>query len=690
MTTLPTERFHQPARGPLRPLIPAVVAALALLLGVWGTASAQEKTTGGAAAPVRPPMEDFTLLPRQAQSPAPPAARQTPARPSKPATPAAPGAPPAAQGPRGLLTPAAQPARPAKVAPPAPGSKVAPPVPPHRVVTVVHRVSGWKLLSLLADSAPPALELDELPSAEDVHTNVVAGFLSDDNRTVVARLPRAEVEVASAGGLSLFSGGFPPSAAAKQSEYTLVLADGRRIPARFVGLDAATGLSMLEAAETVRVAEVIGDAGDTEDPAVGQRVVFYAPVPVAAGSAQRKGGEARPAVPRGTAVGEEGYVYASITSAEGLLTDVMRTPSGRTYAVTAQAVQVNPAWTGAVATDATGSLVGIVSRSEGGQTQIVPAQTLRLAVERVKATRASVPQPWLGARGDSATNAPLDFWVGYGWEVGRAFSLIRDKGGVLLTSVAPGTPAAQAGLRPGDLIAGVGGREVRSVQDFSQMLKEQPIGSAVEFTVLRPPQPEPLRLPVLLSGTQNPALATAEAETRAARQSLLALGTELRLAREEQFRSSLLSPASQARLKEVETKFETAMRAAEEAGRRVFEAQSRAAFAPGLPPPGPGDDLAQRPLLFVGLRAVALSPRGAARLGSKGGFLVVTVEEGSPAAACGLRPGDVIETAGGRGFTRDLFGQLLRDAWAAPVRLGVVRSGQRSDVDFSFSPACAK
>jgi S1-C subfamily serine protease len=561
-------------------------------------------------------------------------------------------------------------------------------------VTVVHRLSGWKLLSLFAASASPALELDELPSADDVHTNVVAGFLSDDNRTVVARLPQAEVEAVTAAPPSPQRGAPAPESVAGRSEFTFVLADGRRVAARFVGLDAATGLSLLEAAEPVSLVGVNGDYGHTEDPSVGQRVVFYAPVPVDAAKAYRKTAEAKVAAPRAPAVvGDQGFVYASITSAEGLLTNVVRAPSGRAYAFTAEAGKVSPAWTGAVATDESGSLVGIVSRSEVGQTQIVPVETLRLAIERVKATRASVPQPWLGARGDSAANTSLGFWVGKGWEPARASSLIRNNVGVLLTSVAPGTPAALAGLRPGDLISRVGGREVRGPQDFSLLLREQPIGSAVEFTVLRGSQAEPIRLPVLLSGTQNPALATAEAETRAARASLLAVGAELRLARQERSRSSAATsemPAALARLKEAETKFESAWREAAEAGRRIFEAHSRTLFDSAPPAPVARDDSAERPLLVVGLRAVALSPRGAARLGAKGGFLVVAVEEGSPAAACGLHPGDVIETAGGRDFNRNDFQQLLRDAWEAPVSLGVVRSGRRTGVELTLTADCRK
>jgi S1-C subfamily serine protease len=686
MTTLPTELLKRRTRRGLQRSLRCFVVGLLMLAGLAYVAAAQE-TQPNASAPLLPlpPGENSTLFSQRGQTPSTSPTRQIkPARPTRPHRPATAGA-------SSAPSPAIAPGRPAKVAPPSPATPPA----PYRVVTVVHRLSGWKLLSLLAASAPPALELDDLPSASYVHTNVVAGFLSDDNRTVVARLPQAEVEVVALNASTLLPGFAPSVEAAGQSEYALVLADGRRFPARFVGLDAATGLSLLEATEPIPVSNVIGDTGHTEDPTVGQRLVFYAPVPVAAGeAAQRKAAEAKAAAPRAlTTVGEEGVVYSSVTRAEGQLTEVVRAPSGRAYAFTAEAGKVSPAWTGAVATDNSGSLVGIVSRSEAGLTQIVPVETLRLAVERVKTKRSSVPQPWLGARGDSAANAPLELWVNKGWERARAFSLIQNKGGVLLTSVAPGTPAALAGLRPGDLISRVGGREVRTAQDFSLLLKEQPIGSAVEFTVVRPPQPEPVKLSVRLSGTQNPALATAEAETRAARESLLTIGAQLRVAREEQFsaaNSAFETPAALARLKEAETKFETALREATEASRRIYEAQPRTLFGPQMAPPAAGDEQTQRPLLFVGLRAVALSPRGAARLGARAGFLVMMVEEGSPAAACGLRPGDVIETAGGQPLTRNSFQQLLRAAWAAPVKLGVVRAGHRTSVEFSFSHDCAK
>src|SRR5205814_1421230 len=104
--------------------------------------------------------------------PAPQAAPQTPAhRPSQPTTrrvvapqpaprtPAIAPAAPAAATPAAAQAPQAQRAAPQRAA-----------VPRRQVVTVVHRLSGWKLLTWLATSGPPALELEDLPSTDDVHT----------------------------------------------------------------------------------------------------------------------------------------------------------------------------------------------------------------------------------------------------------------------------------------------------------------------------------------------------------------------------------------------------------------------------------------------------------------------------------------------------------------------------------------
>ncbi|MCA1635203.1 MAG: hypothetical protein LC802_16295, partial [Acidobacteria bacterium] len=129
---------------------------------------------------------------RQTAPAPPPAPALPPSRPAAIRTPQATGAPRATQvkAPQGAGVRAPHaPQTPTAMAPP----KAAPaPSAPKQLVTVVHRLSGWKLLAWLALTGPPMLELERFPSATDVHTNIVAGFVADDGRTVVVRLPRAE------------------------------------------------------------------------------------------------------------------------------------------------------------------------------------------------------------------------------------------------------------------------------------------------------------------------------------------------------------------------------------------------------------------------------------------------------------------------------------------------------------------
>ncbi|HEV3469446.1 MAG TPA: PDZ domain-containing protein, partial [Pyrinomonadaceae bacterium] len=532
---------------------------------------------------------------------------------------------------------------------------------PREVVTVVHRLSGWKLLTWLAASGPPMLEVDNLPSALDVHTNIVAGFVHADGRKVVARLPQGGAELDPA-GVEPPPGLLPVAAGDHgQSEFTLILGDGRKVSADFVGLDAATGLSLLEASEPLFA--TAGDEGHTEDPAVGQRVRLYAPAPVAAAPA--------PAAPA-----EEGVIYLGIDRADGRLTEVTRAPSGRPFRVTARADGVTPAWTGAVATNEAGALVGIVAQSVPGETQIVTGEMVRQAVKRVQDSRASVPQPWLGVRGDAAFRTPLENWLDKGWRAETALPLIQGRQGVLLTSVPPGTPAFAAGLRPGDVIARVGGRDLRTVEDLSLVLKELRVGSTADFTVWRSREPGPLKLAVLLEGTQNPALSTAEAEARAARESLLsaqALVREARLGEQKTGASESLR-AAERRLEEAAARlFEAEARVAEARFGLAREVPARAAFEAQA-------QLARRPLQTYGLEVIGLTRRGAARLGARGGVLVVSVRPDSPAAASGLLAGDVIETVDGRAFTRLGFGRLAQGAGPGPLSLGVVRLKQRINV----------
>lgn len=620
-------------------------------------------------------------LGRQATTPAP----QTPTAAVAPATPSA-------------QTRQRTPARIEAATPRAPRSAQAPQapvavVPPREVVTVVHRLSGWKLLAWLATSGQPAVELDELPSFSDAHTNIVAGYVYGNGRSVVARLPQAEVE------LEAFAASRTPppffaqagNQAQAEPEYLLITSDGKHVEAKFVGLDSSTGLAMLEADKSLLGGGPTGDMGDTDDPTVGQRVRLYAPILADAPAPPARTPAALPQP-------ESNYIYLSIDQKEGRLTHIIRAPSGRLSSVVVSAA-VSPEWVGAVAANELGEVVGIVSQSRDGLTRILPVMAVREACDRVLKLRGTVPQPWLGARGDAVAQSLLQTWIDTGWTPEAARPLIAKRQGVFLTSVAPGTPAALAGLRAGDLIASVGPRDVRSIEDLSMTLKEAGVGSTVDMTVWRALTPEPLKLSVELKGVRNPALATAEAEESALRASLLGSEREIREIRsaEMRLRTQAVEARNAAELARISTRLAAAegrvtrLRQQLELTRqrvgaaRVFSVDA----APVLFGPqtlGRGDDVTRR-LKAYGLHSLGLTSRSAAPLGAQGGLLVVAVQPESPAAVAGLLPGDVIETVNGSPSWRFELHRLISTPEATTAVFGLVRGGQRLSVNFPPAPA---
>jgi len=116
----------------------------------------------------------------------------------------------------------------------------------------------------------------------------------------------------------------------------------------------------------------------------------------------------------------------------------------------------HPSWGGAALTNAQGELLGIGSlrlemAERDGPTDVNMAVPISLLppilddlLTRGAATR--LPRPWLGV-----------------------FSA-EDDGKVVVVSVADGGPAAQAGLRKGDVIADVGAEEVNGLADFYRKL----------------------------------------------------------------------------------------------------------------------------------------------------------------------------------------------------------------------------
>ena len=120
---------------------------------------------------------------------------------------------------------------------------------------------------------------------------------------------------------------------------------------------------------------------------------------------------------------------------------------------------INPGNSGGALVTTDGRLAGIntaiFSRSGGniGIGFAIPANLARRVVEG--ATTGGVKLPWIGADGQSVTG-----------DIAASLGLSRPQG-VLLKDIYPGGPAAQAGLKTGDVVLSIDGVEVSDMQSLN-------------------------------------------------------------------------------------------------------------------------------------------------------------------------------------------------------------------------------
>ncbi len=88
---------------------------------------------------------------------------------------------------------------------------------------------------------------------------------------------------------------------------------------------------------------------------------------------------------------------------------------------------------------------------------------------------------------------PMGGISGGGGGYGPYFGSIPDfgevKDGVRFSDVRPGSPAAKAGLRAGDILVQFGDKPIHNLYDFTDALRRSKVGQVVEVKVLRDGKP---------------------------------------------------------------------------------------------------------------------------------------------------------------------------------------------------------
>jgi S1-C subfamily serine protease len=114
---------------------------------------------------------------------------------------------------------------------------------------------------------------------------------------------------------------------------------------------------------------------------------------------------------------------------------------------------------------------------------ILPAQGICFAIASSTAEHVvsllmrdgRIRRSWIGLIGQ---NVPIHPKV-------VRFHKLASASGVLVAGTEPGSPAAAAGLREGDVLIEFGGQPVFGIDDLHRMLSAETIGSPVSMTVIR-------------------------------------------------------------------------------------------------------------------------------------------------------------------------------------------------------------
>jgi serine protease Do len=222
--------------------------------------------------------------------------------------------------------------------------------------------------------------------------------------------------------------------------------DGRELAFEVVGSDPMSDLALLRVdARDLQPAEL----GDAERLRVGQLVVAI-----------------------GNPHGFAGSVTAGVVSALGRS---LPTRGGRVVDNVIQTdAALNPGNSGGALADGRGRVIGVNTAVAGvGLGLAVPINQATRTIVGALMTEGRFRRAYLGIAGGTRPLPP------------RVASRLQRASGVEVVEVVDGSPAAQAGLRPEDLIVELNGVPVQTVDDIQRLMVGELIGAQVHARVLR-------------------------------------------------------------------------------------------------------------------------------------------------------------------------------------------------------------
>ncbi len=219
---------------------------------------------------------------------------------------------------------------------------------------------------------------------------------------------------------------------------TVRFQDGTQLPAQVLGTDPSGDLAVLKANVPANVPPL--PMGDSDQVKPGEDAI---------------------------AIGSPLGLDYSITS--GIVSGIERTSSsgnGRPLSGLIQTdAAINPGNSGGPLLDAQGRVIGINTLGGEGVQNIgfaVPINAAKQLLPRL-ISGETIQHPWLGIGVEE----------------------LPQGGGITIVNVTSGSPAAQAGLRSGDTIVSVAGKQVKDLDALHSALEEHKVGESVSMGIVR-------------------------------------------------------------------------------------------------------------------------------------------------------------------------------------------------------------
>jgi len=233
-------------------------------------------------------------------------------------------------------------------------------------------------------------------------------------------------------------------------QINVVLSDRREFEATVIGTDERTDLAVLRMKLTGETLPAL-DLANSDEIEVGDMVL---------------------------AIGNPFGVGQTVTS--GIVSALARTNVGvadvQSFIQTDAAI--NPGNSGGALITSDGRLVGIntaIFSQSGGSVGIgfaIPANLARNVVASIL-SEGKVVRPWLGAAGPTLDK-----------DLAKTLGLPKP-GGIVVQRIVPGGPAARSGLKVGDVILSINGKDVFDQEEFRFLLAVIPMGETANLIVNR-------------------------------------------------------------------------------------------------------------------------------------------------------------------------------------------------------------